>query len=217
MRLMRKRSMLLLVIAAAALTLSLTAAVASANRLSVDDQDFTFTWNDPDRLTYIGGFESNIECEVTLAGSFTARSFSKIRGTQIGSITSALIDSGGCIGGAWTFLDETLPWTMHYRAFTGSLPQIEAVRVSVLGYTYLVAEIGSSCVSRSTAEEPVVESFLLDESGTALLFSPDENYEIRGTDLPGSFLCDSGFSMQFDGTPGVVEDGEEGTVSFTLI
>jgi hypothetical protein len=209
----------LLAVLVAAVMMAAAIGAASANRLSLDDQDFAFKWTDEgNRLTYIGGYGggTNIECEVTLSGSFTSRTITKTRELHIGYITRTSIDTAGCVGGAWRFSTETLPWRVHYRAFTGTLPTITAVQTSVIGYTYLVAEIGSSCVSRSTAEEPVVERLVLTR-GVVTALSPDPAFLIDGTDLAESFLCDTGFRMNFDGASARVEDGSGGTVGISLI
>ncbi len=217
---MGKRSTLLLAAAIAALALALAAGIASANRLSVDDQDFTFTYEDGlERLLYVGGaIETTVECEVTLGGSFVSRTFSKVPGATIGHITSAQVDTAGCVGGGdWSFPQETLPWTVTYESFTGTLPTIESIGFNFIDYTYLVSfDAGPRCISRSSVSEPVVQTIALNE-GTATELIVDTYEEIGGDDLGGSILCDlQPITMIFWGTA-AVEDGTEGTVAFTLI
>jgi len=98
-------------------------------------------------------------CQVTVEGSFHARTIQKVVGTLSGFITRA--DLGICSGGTVTILRETLPWHIRYSAFTGTLPNITSVRASVIGASLRVRETSGMiiCLARTTATEPGIVTF----------------------------------------------------------
>jgi len=121
-----------LVALCSALVLSLAVGLASANHISISNQTFRMVWSP---LTW-AGTEVSVRCPVTLEGSFTSRTLTKTVGAQVARITRA--DVGTCTGGTETFLTETLPWTLQYESFSGTLPLISRVTLGLIGFDHLL-------------------------------------------------------------------------------
>lgn len=126
----------------AALALAIAADQAAAEVLSVSSQTFRATWS---ALTISGGFGS-IVCPVTLEGSFHERSITKTAGSLIGYVTRAA--ASGCSSGSATILTASLPWHVRYASFSGTLPNITALNLSVAGAAINIREpvFGITCL-----------------------------------------------------------------------
>ena len=118
-----------LVTALALLVLGMAAGGGSAGKLSISSQTF--------RLV---GFEENedgsggarIRCPITMAGSFSARTFAKVREATVGLMTTNAINEEGCTGeGEISISENTLPIGMTYQSFEGALPNISAVHFQI--------------------------------------------------------------------------------------
>lgn len=144
---MRLRSKLLLASLTAALALCVAVASSSANRLSLSERGFRFTWT-PITFIYEISEAHRANCNLTLDGSFHSSTFPKAPGTLIGSITRTSISTCGI-----TVLTETLPWHIRYDAFVGRLPTIGELKVSFTGVALRVNEFG--CLAFSTVELPM--------------------------------------------------------------
>ncbi|MGB2712518.1 MAG: hypothetical protein WBC33_13525 [Conexibacter sp.] len=60
----------------------------------------------------------------------------KAAGNEIGQVTA--VEVRGCRGGVLRVLPESLPWTMSYLAFLGTLPNIEGIAIETRGTTFLL-------------------------------------------------------------------------------
>lgn len=131
----------------AALTLVLVAGTASANEISLTGNTFRFVWS-PLKMD-VSGSPVDVECSVTLAGSFHAGTISKVRGTQIGNVTSAPTPTG-CLQGTFVFLQ--LPWRILYEGFAGALPNISSFTVEFIGagIRYDEPGVGPLCLGATT-------------------------------------------------------------------
>jgi len=95
-------------------------------------------------------------CQVTLEGSFNARTIPKVNGSLVGYITTATL--GPCTSGTATILSETLPWHYRISGFTGNLPDITSIIYHVVNFSVRVREAGGiTCLARSSTAEPVVQ------------------------------------------------------------
>ncbi len=146
-----------LAIAAVLVAASLAALVgsASAGRLSSSSQNFRVAWSS---LELIGLFGVTVRCGVTLEGSFQNRSIVKTPGGTIGSVTSVAVRHPCTNGEAFAFngverlgattLANSLPWTLTYVSFAGTLPNITRVTLGLSGARFRVRDpvFGSLCV-----------------------------------------------------------------------
>lgn len=182
---MRNRTRAACVALAAAFTLALAVGSASANRLSYSSQAFRIIWTS---LTFSGsGGGFVITCPVTLEGSFHSATVAKVREAQVASITRATVNNAGCAEGQATILAESLPWTVTYQSFTGTLPSIATVRHNLIGAAFQIeAGLGVICLARSTAERPAAGEAAREAGGAITSLTPDGSLAIpvTGTACP---------------------------------
>jgi len=157
----------------AALVLSAGVGVASAGRLSLSNRSFRATWAP---LKYQGG-EINVDCNVTIEGSFHSSTIAKVVGTLVGYITRATVQRP-CTGGFWYYLNgvevlegvtlaNTLPWHIRYRSFTGTLPNIQKVGLDIIDYSFLIGTVFiPNCLYRSTAARPIQWNLVREAGGS---------------------------------------------------
>ncbi len=118
---------------------------ARSIRLANGESGFRFTWS---QVQFIAG-GSTVRCALTLEGSFSARTFAKTVGGVIGRVTRATLNT--CSGGSATVLRETLPWTLQYAAFGGTLPRITSITTHLIGASVSVQPTGSlACLARAS-------------------------------------------------------------------
>jgi hypothetical protein len=205
---MRNRTKGLVVALTAALLLALAVGTASANDLSVSEDRFNIAW-EPIVLTNALG---EVACDVTLEGSFHSRTIGKAPGTRLGHVTEIRI--ANCEGGAYTILDETLPWQWVFSSFTGTLPSISTIAVRTHGVALLV-EIGvlAECLLQTDAAEPSGSTISLNGEGRAIAYTANEELAIA---LAGRFPCTLAGPASFGGSA-TFEDDEGGSLVFTLI
>lgn len=132
-------------------TFALAATTASANRLSVSNKNFRGAW----RALRVAPGE--IECPITLEGSFHSNTISKVIGALAGYVSRATVANANCTGGHSTALQESLPWHVNYGGFEGSLPNITGLRIGLIGVALQLelSLFGAICLAKSTAERPV--------------------------------------------------------------
>jgi hypothetical protein len=70
--------------------------------------------------------EFNVSCNVTLNGSFIRGTFTKVRGTTVGTLSSATVRE--CTGGSITY--SGFPVSITYESFEGTLPNITGIKFS---------------------------------------------------------------------------------------
>jgi hypothetical protein len=144
---MRFRSKVILTALTAVVFAALLASGASATRLSVNTVDFRLVWSP---LSFEAG-SNVVACNVTLEGSFAASSFAKTVGSQIGTVSAAAV-AATCTGGSARALTETLPWRVTYGGFSGVLPRISSVNLTLVGTSFAIAptELGFACLGSTT-------------------------------------------------------------------
>jgi hypothetical protein len=176
----------------AALIMALAAAVSSAEEFDVvNGEFFRAQWSSFTITTGAG----RIVCPVTLEGSFAAASFTSTAGTRVASVTRASL--GGCTENTATILSETLPWTVQYSSFAGTLPNITSLTFRTIGASFRGTAAGVTCLFRSTTERPM--NFSATRSTAA-----ESTGQITGTRLDESARIP---------LTGAFCEGTEGTVS----
>ncbi|HEX4804679.1 MAG TPA: hypothetical protein VFU94_02155 [Conexibacter sp.] len=184
---MRNRIAIALAALGAALALAAAVGSASANRLSYSETRFRIIWTSLTFSGSTGGFP--ITCPVTLEGSFHSATLSKVREAAVASITRAIVNNLGCTEGQATILGESLPWTVTYQGFGGTLPNIVSVRHALIGAAFQVEPgLGVVCLARSTAAFPAAGEAAREAGGNITSLTPDGSLAIpvTGTACPSS-------------------------------
>lgn len=205
---MRARNIKLGLIAmlAASAILTTVASTASAAHLSVSEQGFRLTWS---ALT-LEAAGLSIACPITIEGSFERATMVKRAGT-VGRINGAAI--GTCERGNATILRETLPWSLNYVSFSGTLPAITSVTWSVIGAAWQSEVAGITCLARTEASNPGRGIANLSSSEVVSLRA-DETARIE---TGGGFFCSLGGSAHYAGTANVTVAGGSTHPRLTLI
>jgi hypothetical protein len=120
-----------------------------------------------ERLEITGPF-GTYRCALTLEGSLHARTISKVASNLIGYINRA--DMAECSTMNLfenRVLRETLPWRVQYRSFTGLLPNIGSLSISIIGFAMQIREgaFGIRCLGVSTATEPFILTYPREAGG----------------------------------------------------
>ena len=149
---MSHRRLLLAMLGATALLCAL-AGTAPARNFSISSQTWRATWSALDVSESLG---VTIRCQLTLEGSYHARTFAKVAGTLIGYVNRAAL--AGCqIFEGSRLLTEALPWHVRYRSFSGPLPNIASYATSIVGFAIQIRDsLGRTCLGTSTAAEPFI-------------------------------------------------------------
>jgi hypothetical protein len=153
---------LLLATVGAAMLLCALVGNASARNLSTTNQNFRI----PFRAVSFQGAFANITCQITIEGSLHGRTIPKVLGTLVGYITRA--DLGPCAEGSASIQRDTLPWHIRYLSFTGTLPDITAIRVNIIDVGFRARETFAACLARSTAANPVIGTLNRDVASRAI-------------------------------------------------
>lgn len=201
---MRFRSKLVLAAFAATAVMALAASSAGARRISTTAQGFRAVWASLEFSA--GGFV--IRCPVTLEGSFHSRTISKVCGQLIGYISRAFVRETGCAGGSGRALTETLPWHVQYLGFEGTLPNIESIRLILVGARFRVVNSnGTACLAGTTQAHPAggIANIV---SGSVNTLRADETMRIP---LGGGFVCSFAGESTFAGTAEVFVQGSTTT------
>jgi hypothetical protein len=163
---MAARWKLLLATFAVTLALANCVGAASARNISVNNSGFRIVWT-PMTITA----RETVECDVTMEGTFHYRTFVKMRGLLIGNITRAIVRHETCRGGDFFALNgaellsgavvpQTLPWNVRYEAFTGTLPNIATVEVSIETLAFLHRPtLGQACLYQARPEQLAYGNF----------------------------------------------------------
>jgi len=134
---------------------------ASARNLSISTQTLRATWQNIEVSESLG---TTVRCQLTLEGSFHARTHMKVVGTLIGNINRAAM---ACPVFEWRVLTATLPWHVRYRLFAGVLPNIVGYWTSIVGFAIQIRDaFGRICLGTSTAEQPFMLDFTRAMSGS---------------------------------------------------
>ena len=145
---MLKYSRLLFTALAATVVMGALVGSASANHLSVNELGMRITWTELNLTETIFGI--GVHCPVTLEGAFSRATIEKVIGSQIGSITRAIVANERCRGGHATVLTETLPWRVTYEGFGGTLPRITSVILLLAEPAFRIETAIITCLSRAT-------------------------------------------------------------------
>jgi hypothetical protein len=117
-------------------------------------------------------------CEVNLQGNLTSRSVTKSSGSVIGSVFGA---GGWCKSGArFSVLRETLPWSLSYISFQGSLPAIRLINLQLDNGGFTASEGTGTCLFEFTRANGFVFSLGL-ESGAVTEVITNERAQVRKT------------------------------------
>lgn len=161
-------------------------------------------------LRFIAG-ANTVSCNVTLQLSFHSASFHKTVGALLGHVYRMNVSS--CSGGSATVLAETLPWHARYAAFLGILPDIIAIKKSIVGMSLKLQPSGSvACLARSTATNPWVENLNVGAAGEIRTVTSEERNPIP---LEG-FLCEFAGEVAIGGT-GTVTRTETGRADINVL
>jgi len=172
---MRSHSKVLVAGFSAALLMLVAVSTASAGRLSVSNSRFRITWSP---LRFDPG---DLRCNVTLEGSFHSATAQKTVGGLVGHVTKAIIaPPAQCANGEATIVQESLPWHVRYRGFTGRLPRMTGVVVGLVGARLRahINTLGATCEITGTVENPGIGIVLTNEEGTITGDRVDESSSI---------------------------------------
>jgi hypothetical protein len=200
---MRNRTRLLLSALIAALTLSAAVTTAHARRIELSNTSIRTVWTETSPLELVGAFGLvTIRCQVTIEGTFHSRILSKVSGQLIGYITSAAVKRPCTNGEAWVQNGteevpgegrvSSLPWHILFISFTGTLPRIRTIRLSLRGVGFLVRSAGTACLFLTTTANPAMGEIEVNETtGEITSLRPDETVSIPPLiELEG--FCSSG-------------------------
>ena len=150
-----------LALCAAALVLGAGATASSANRLSLNNSRFKMVWSE---FRFQEG-AVELVCPMTLEGTLSHTTFTKVAGLQVGSVTVARF--GTCRGGSATFLN-TLPWSLNYRLFEGTLPNIANILLYLPSVAVRLRDsifgVQTECLYAGNGNELGLQIFALRES-----------------------------------------------------
>jgi len=182
---------------------------AAARNLSYSSREFRIMWASLSFSAEEGGI--SITCPVTLEGSFSERTATKVQDALRARITRSTV--GTCIEGRATILAETQPWDVTYQSFTGTLPNISGVRYELLNAAFQVEASGITCLARTSTQFPAAGDAARDANGRITSLTPDSSLAIPTT---GSIACPR-FGI-FTGSGEVFVQGSSSTrVTLTLI
>jgi hypothetical protein len=185
----------------AALLMAGAATTSAAETLETSEETFI---DKTSSLTFTAG-TGRVSCPVTLEGTFSAMTFASISGTRVGVIRRATV--GTCTGGSARALTETLPWTVAYHSFGGTLPNITSITLDIIGAKFRITESGFNCEARTTEREPLrmIEPRETDLVLTEIRADETISYALTGEGLCGFF---TGHISGRGTTEGIVEEGE---------
>jgi len=155
----------------------------------------------------VGG-EPVARCPLTLSGSFHSATVVKTAGLLVGYVTSAQMAT--CTNGSATILPATLPWHLTYTGFSGILPAISGVRLSMTGFSIaiFIQALQGTCLARTTTREPLALDFARETGSGAITV-------VRAGEF-SSIGADCGFNVKFAGSA-TLEQGTGRSVTVTLI
>lgn len=173
---------------AVAATLGLSVGSAAARSLSVNTEQIRAAWSSLELSNTVTS--GVVRCPVTLEGSFASATVAKRAELTIGRITRANVAQGACINGSATIHSETLPWTISYQGFFGSLPRISGIKLSLIGVFFEIESEGNTCSARSEEDEPINGILELNgATGENTGIRAEETARITLTNGRGGILC----------------------------
>jgi hypothetical protein len=202
----------LLLISLITLTLAMAVTAAHAVRLRASATPFRITWGSLE-LSFEG--LEPIHCAVTMEGSLHSSTIRKVSGALVGYITRSSITPGTCREeGGLTISQETLPWHVRYRGFTGTLPAITGIEVGIIRARFRFEYGELRCNLTTTAERPA--RFVADVEArsqiTAFRASPSALIPFEG-----GVPCEVVEEASLAGSGRMVVLGTSAAISLTLI
>jgi hypothetical protein len=180
---------------AATCLLAVAVTNATAARLSVSNKNFRIAWAALNMTsTGIGGV--NIPCPVTMEGSFHSATLRKVLAALVAHVSRATVAEGSCTGGRSRVNQGSLPWHVQYGGFTGTLPNITGVHISLVGAEFTAITEAATCTTHTTASRPAKGIANL-SSGRLTGLQADETAEIP---LEAEFACFFAGEGRFAGT-----------------
>ncbi len=183
----------------AALLLAAAVSIASARSLSTSNQNFRVTWSRLEMQSSV----ATIGCQVTLEGSFHARSIAKVARTLIGAVTRADVKEESCTG-ARVRANGPFPWHLTYESFEGTLPSITAVNLLLQRFLFefLITVLGNQIRCRyGTERDNITGRAALNAERAITNLTP-----VGGRNIV-SFLEGSAFCPTAGSLVGASEDG----------
>lgn len=189
---MRNRSTLPLAAIAAIALLVTAVSAASARNLEIPGftRGFRIVWTH----LHLSAAGREADCPVTLEGDFAARTFAKNNLTNLGRVTEAMV--GTCTRNTATVLRATLPWEVTYQSFGGSLPNITALTLDLIGASFNVNLEGIQCLARTATSRPA-RGIAEVTAGRINRFEAESAASIETS---GGFLCSFGGPGHFSGS-----------------
>jgi hypothetical protein len=204
---MPRRITSLLAILSAIAVLAIASSLASADRLAFNNGTFRIVWA-------VVQFEGtgNVECPLTLEGTYHSIVVTKLFDSLIGHVTRAA--TAACGSGSLAILGETLPWHVRYSSFDGTLPEITQVSIRIVGMGMAIDPAGlvPTCRFTTEAAEPGMLQLVREASGTIVAAAWDPSFTIAESD---PFFCLS--QMSLVGTGEYMILGRTTRVDITLI
>jgi hypothetical protein len=207
--------------------LSALITTAQARRFSLSEQHITAEWSGERLLKFEGGLGVEVQCHITMEGSFHSKTLSKVCGQLVGYITRAAVERP-CVEApnknAWVLngieveengavTPQTLPWHVRYNSFTGTLPAITRIRLQLVGAAFLIRINEVRCLVQTTAARPALGDIEL-TGGVATTLRPVETQNISPTVTLGG-LCFAGHFANQSNKPSV--QGTTTLITVTLV
>lgn len=198
---MSARARLALVGLGAAVVLALLVGSATARNLSLSNQNFRIVYF-PITVFGEGGIAAEVECPLTLSGTFHYVTMAKSPASLVGFINRVTVGPREtCTGGAMTVLTATLPWHVKYNDFTGTLPRVTGVRFRFAVTAFLIeVGLGTSCLYEGTEGDAAATAVV--EAGGAITGMTFDN-TIRLDFIRGTFGCPPEGGLEGTGTVAV--------------
>jgi len=152
---MRTRSKLLLASLGATFLMALAIGTASARNFSIWNSNFRGTFNN---LEFDAGIFGVTTCRVTLEGSLHSMTIPKTVGTLLGYVTRVI--TGQC-NNEVVILTATLPWHVRYMGFSGRLPDITLILVSVRAAFSVLGCLASADIEARFSRDPTTGHIVL--------------------------------------------------------
>lgn len=179
---MRNHSKLVLAVIASCVMLAAAVSTASANRIALSNSNVRVAFR---QLIFAGeAGEQEVRCDVTIEGSFHSRTITKVVGALIGYITRGTVNESSCAGIARARINqESLPWHIRYRGFTGTLPLFSTVLLEMTRpkFTLIDKTFGLTCIYEGTMFGSVTRE--------GVLRADEAKFIPRTGGSGGEFLC----------------------------
>jgi hypothetical protein len=130
-----------------------------------------------------------------------------VSGQLIGAVTRAIFAEANCTGGKFRTLSEKLPWHVKYISFSGTLPNIETVKIALIGVQLLDEGFGFvSCLYTSSDARPFRGIITREGGGVATSIAAEGRISSNTGGCP---------EIEFSGSSGTVKNETE-TINSTI-